>query len=1448
MSDIEQKISPLVASMFPSFYQEEGEDFVAFVKAYYEWLEQNHQLLQLEDNTNFNVGDTIAQQEVTGTVVAFVGNDLLVRVDNYGTFKCFNVCSELIPVTSSSGGNTYIKRGGTTRRLGTLFLARNLLNIRDIDKTLDLFIVRFKEKYLKNIQFDVLTNKQLLVKNSLDLYRSKGTERSIDLFFRLIYGVSTEVYYPGEDLFKLSAGEWYKPQYIEITGTDRAIELVGKQITGVTSGATAFVEKYIKRKIKNGFVYVLYLSNVNGEFINRELLRDDKTYDDSPVVVGSLTSVEIVTGSKLFNVGDIVRFNSARGDYGLARVASVNNDTGVVDFLFLDGGYGYTTSADPAFSELELEKRTQSIVSEKVLTLANVVTSNVVAGFTVTSGGTGYSNNDVIKVVSQYSNALAKPTTNGSGSILYVTVTEPGSGFYTNTVSYTISNSSGGATTGSGAVLVGTTKEQTYYYKYLEQFTEKLATVFYDSATNNELLVPGTLVKIGNSFATANTYGTILSNANGTLVQANGVLTLSIANNQTFAQNNKIYVASNSSINANVAGLTDTSATSTIMGLPNTATITLTSLSDSTPIERSDEIYQLDANGSETGNATVVSAITTETPALVELENLKGVIRQGRQVRFRDKSLTANVVNVQLQIGVYDIVNNYSNTFAPMVFSTNTGTTANVLSISQGSGASFRVGTISEEETIYLNTDLLNANNKPTVGANQSFMSVPLSALEYGFPKNPTGNSSAIIWSCLNFDSFTIGTIGTLTAINPGDDYNVDPYVLARQPYISGFNYRDYVIELSNVVGTFAPGEKINQTNTVLQKYDLVVDNETGFQPGDKIYQGTFGSQTANAVIDAVFPTLNTIRVSDKQGTLTTGQPIISAGAKTTAFVYNNAANNQLFVNGASIRVALRVDFAGNTTAVTVGNATSKGFITLGTANTAKFANGEAVTYIVPAGQVALGGLQSNGTYYINTVNSTAIQLSVTPGGTAVNISSVPTDAELHRIERDHGTGVIINNANGTLANANGTLYATITSGYANSGDVLYAAANNLVVANIVSITNTSLQTTLTSSTLYEEVSTAKAIVKSSNTSMLFAKRIQFENLFEESQQIKGAQSGATATIYRIREDANTLPIGLNAAIEANVVTANGTVTSLEIIDSGAGYANGEIMAYVSEDGSRAGEAKAIVSGLGTGSGYYKTSKGFLSAVSKIHDGDYYQEYSYEILSRIPLDKYKDMFKKVMHTAGTRYFGGVLLEDLVDVKGGVAGSEFAIKNLEVAQFNANSNVASFAIVIDNVAASGDWKFANGQKVVYYTDGNGNTAIQQLANGAFYYAANVTASSIQLQTNPRTLTKSFNASEITSNFISMPRHNFVTNDVVRYTTAAGNTVVSGLANNSVYHIVQANSSGVKLSATRGGSAIAISAGANQTGHTLTITAINITANVTASGAATNGHYIETANEI
>ena len=44
---IEKLISPFIASQFPGFYEEEGPNFIAFVKAYYEWAEQQNNFINM---------------------------------------------------------------------------------------------------------------------------------------------------------------------------------------------------------------------------------------------------------------------------------------------------------------------------------------------------------------------------------------------------------------------------------------------------------------------------------------------------------------------------------------------------------------------------------------------------------------------------------------------------------------------------------------------------------------------------------------------------------------------------------------------------------------------------------------------------------------------------------------------------------------------------------------------------------------------------------------------------------------------------------------------------------------------------------------------------------------------------------------------------------------------------------------------------------------------------------------------------------------------------------------------------------------------------------------------------------------------------------------------------------------------------------------------------------
>ena len=109
MIDIQEKISTFIKRQFPSLYMEEGEDFVTFVEAYYEWLESNHQLLTLSTITGFNAGDTVTQGSTTGTILAVDGSSIVVSVNGFDSFRCNVQCDEFLQIQSSSGGTSFVE-------------------------------------------------------------------------------------------------------------------------------------------------------------------------------------------------------------------------------------------------------------------------------------------------------------------------------------------------------------------------------------------------------------------------------------------------------------------------------------------------------------------------------------------------------------------------------------------------------------------------------------------------------------------------------------------------------------------------------------------------------------------------------------------------------------------------------------------------------------------------------------------------------------------------------------------------------------------------------------------------------------------------------------------------------------------------------------------------------------------------------------------------------------------------------------------------------------------------------------------------------------------------------------------------------------------------------------------------------------------------------------------
>jgi hypothetical protein len=61
--------------------------------------------------------------------------------------------------------------------------------------------------------------------------------------------------------------------------------------------------------------------------------------------------------------------------------------------------------------------------------------------------------------------------------------------------------------------------------------------------------------------------------------------------------------------------------------------------------------------------------------------------------------------------------------------------------------------------------------------------------------------------------------------------------------------------------------------------------------------------------------------------------------------------------------------------------------------------------------------------------------------------------------------------------------------------------------------------------------------------------------------------------------------------------------------------------------------------------GYYDNTKGLLSDANNLHDGYYYQEFSYVLTSSKGIAEYENIIKDTVHPAGMKMFGTVLIEE-----------------------------------------------------------------------------------------------------------------------------------------------------------------------------------------------------------
>lgn len=435
----EKFISNFIENQFPRFYQEDGPDFILFVKAYYEWLESAG---EIEGDGNGGAireaRELLKYRDIDDTIEKFL--EFFQKKYLYGI--PFNIIAN--------------KR----------FLLKHILDVYRSKGTIQCYRLLFKLIYNEDVNIYLPSTDMLRVSDGT-WYQPKYLEvtqnsRLKNYVGKIIVGTSSQ--------------------------TKAMVE--------------NYIQESIDKDIIN-ILYISNIYPQGGDFIvGEKIILDGEigsfaAVDASPTLLGSLESVDIINGGQGFNVGDIVKIAHrdpstneliSHGIDSLLRVTEVGRGIGGLNFDIVSGGFGFTSNAlnfiyrslsdttgnGASFSlfsvsnTYNIEYNTDIIYNYGSLqinassygfpgnTSANssfAISENLILT-TVFYNGTpsGYNNNDIITVVNNDGGANATVTfvTNSTGGTLSFTIANTGRAFANQTSStIQITNSTGGSASGN---------------------------------------------------------------------------------------------------------------------------------------------------------------------------------------------------------------------------------------------------------------------------------------------------------------------------------------------------------------------------------------------------------------------------------------------------------------------------------------------------------------------------------------------------------------------------------------------------------------------------------------------------------------------------------------------------------------------------------------------------------------------------------------------------------------------------------------------------------------------------------------------------------------------------------------------------------------------------------------------------------------------------------------
>ena len=410
MAKFNDKISTLISSQLPDFVVDDHPQFVQFLKTYYQFMEsamlqvtsiENTDGITLENETGLANNLLLNGSKITSEITQADAGDKIIYEDTvYGNFTIGETITGLVSKATAKilaedliNGKLYISAqdkfnkdeiivGNDSNaqavindyRPNPVSTVQDLTNFRDPDKVISNFLSKFRDEFLKTIP-EKLANgldKRNLIKNIKSMYRLKGTQAGHELFFRILFNQISETFYPRSQMLRVSDGQWDSQKVLRsIVVIGDTTNLVGRTITGSSTGATAVVESVKKFIIANKEVteFVLNINSMTGTFNIGEEITGTASDTDDFFIKANVTGIPgrktITNDGNLYSTAD---FLTVTGGGTGADIAINDIGPGGVSEIIIDTpGSGYSVGDKLVFDNTG----TQGVNAEGFVSVVN---------------------------------------------------------------------------------------------------------------------------------------------------------------------------------------------------------------------------------------------------------------------------------------------------------------------------------------------------------------------------------------------------------------------------------------------------------------------------------------------------------------------------------------------------------------------------------------------------------------------------------------------------------------------------------------------------------------------------------------------------------------------------------------------------------------------------------------------------------------------------------------------------------------------------------------------------------------------------------------------------------------------------------------------------------------------------------------------------------------------